>query len=140
MKLRFDSIYYLLLILILVACGGGGADVDYEAIAKSLEDAFNSEDVDTLVSFWSDVGSIEFYFDQNDLSDFIACRGEDRDCWQKIIERSDLWRFSDFFAKGSSILCFTYETGTGDGNWERISQGHLRFDGDKISFFGPGCL
>ncbi len=102
-------------------------------------DAFNSGDVDSIVSLWSEDGSIDLYMEPGDSSDHVACKGVNRDCWQDKIDRGEIWRFSDFREIGSNILCFVREISKGDGAWEKIDKENLRFDGDKIIYYGSGC-
>jgi hypothetical protein len=140
MKVRFLLLLILLLAIAVQSCGGGGEDIDYVSIAKSFEDAINARDAEAAASLWAEDSVFSMPQDPWDVTTpQIQCMGEEelRECFQTLIDRGIMFRFSDYNMKGQ-FLCFKCGDSIDGVDW-RSSQCHLRFEGEKITFFASYC-
>jgi hypothetical protein len=135
MKGHFWLLLVLLITVAVASCGGGE---EYEAIAASFEEAINTGDASAAAVLWAEEGHFEIPQDPwTGTGSIIICTGKTgiRDCAQIIIDRGIKFSFSKYRVKGT-FLCFEFGDSLDGVNW-RIGPGHLRFEGDKITYFGP---
>jgi hypothetical protein len=139
MKVRFVLLVVLLLAITVQSCGG--EDIDYESIARSFEEAINAGDANAAASLFAEEGIFRrpYDFTIGLNTPVMICQGKEeiRECFQLIIDSGIQFRFSNYSERGH-ILCFIFGDSLDGVDWE-TEKANLMFEGEEITFFGPGC-